>query len=209
MKTDAMILMYNFKEDERTRQILRYLNIAGISCKTVSVTDYLHPPGYLFGLPGFSPSHSSTWAGILQMRCLSCIIFRRNNRQIFWDFSTGTGWLRWIWKQCLHRLRSTGVRWSFMESCRRSIRWCTKNDLKKERLYICTVSLFFWIWICVSNIDGFCYLVTISTGMLKIFATFRIVSICLPVAAAIWCVGPASLQRFTNSLAPQVKRVLM
>lgn len=53
MKTDAMILMYNFKEDERTRQILRYLNIAGISCKTVSVTDYLHPLGYLFGLPGF------------------------------------------------------------------------------------------------------------------------------------------------------------
>ena len=30
----------------------------------------------------------------------------------------------------------------------------------------------------------FYYLVTISTGTLKIFATFRIVSICLPVAAA-------------------------
>lgn len=28
------------------------------------------------------------------------------------------------------------------------------------------------------------YLVTTSTGTLKIFATFRIVSICLPVAAA-------------------------
>ena len=55
MKTDAMILMYNFKEDERTRQILRYLNIAGISCKTVPVTDYLHPLGYLFELPGFQP----------------------------------------------------------------------------------------------------------------------------------------------------------
>ena len=38
MKTDAMILIYNFKEDERTRQILRYLNIAGISCKTVPVS---------------------------------------------------------------------------------------------------------------------------------------------------------------------------
>lgn len=56
MKTDAQILMYNFKEDERTRQISRYLNIAGISCKTVPVTDYLHPLGYLFGLTGFSPS---------------------------------------------------------------------------------------------------------------------------------------------------------
>ena len=40
MKTDAQILMYNFKENERTRQISRYLNIAGISCKTVPVTDY-------------------------------------------------------------------------------------------------------------------------------------------------------------------------
>ena len=29
------------------------------------------------------------------------------------------------------------------------------------------------------------YLVTISTGILKILATFRMVSICLPVAAAI------------------------
>ena len=48
------------------------------------------------------------------------------------------------------------------------------------------------------------YLVTISTGMLKIFATFRIVSICLPVAAAKWWVGPHSLQQVTNSLAPQV-----
>lgn len=28
------------------------------------------------------------------------------------------------------------------------------------------------------------YLVTMSTGMSKIFATFRIVSMCLPVAAA-------------------------
>ena len=53
------------------------------------------------------------------------------------------------------------------------------------------------------------YLVTISTGTLKIFATFRIVSMCLPVAAAKWWVGPHSLQRVTNSLAPQVKRVLM
>ena len=56
MKTDAQILMYNFKEDERTRQISRYLNIAGISCKTVPVTDYLHPLGYLFEIPGFHPS---------------------------------------------------------------------------------------------------------------------------------------------------------
>ena len=33
--------------------------------------------------------------------------------------------------------------------------------------------------------------------------------LCLPDAAAMWCVGPASLQRLQNSLAPQVKRVLI
>ena len=32
---------------------------------------------------------------------------------------------------------------------------------------------------------------------------------CLPVAAAKWWVGPHSLQRLTNSLAPHVKRVRM
>ena len=37
----------------------------------------------------------------------------------------------------------------------------------------------------VYKVDGLNYLVTISTGILKIFATFKIVSICLPVAAAI------------------------
>ena len=48
-----------------------------------------------------------------------------------------------------------------------------------------------------------------STGTLKISATFKIVSMWWPVAAAMWWVGPASLQRLTNSRAPQLKRVRM
>lgn len=56
MNTDAQILMYNFKEEPRTRQIIRYLNKAGISYRNVSVAEYLHPLGYLFEIPGFSPS---------------------------------------------------------------------------------------------------------------------------------------------------------
>ncbi len=42
-----------------------------------------------------------------------------------------------------------------------------------------------WSYSCyyLHNFEN--YLVTISTGTLKIFATFRMVSICLPVAAAI------------------------
>ena len=53
----------------------------------------------------------------------------------------------------------------------------------------------------------FLYLVITSTGTLKIFATFKMVSIQRPDAAAMWCVGPASLHLSQNSLAPQVKRV--
>ena len=53
------------------------------------------------------------------------------------------------------------------------------------------------------------YLVMTSTGTLKIFATFRIVPIQRPLAAAMWWVGPASLQRLQKSRAPQVKRVRM
>ena len=56
MNTDAQILMYNFKEEPRTRQITRYLNKAGISYKNVTVAEYLHPLGYLFEIPGFLPS---------------------------------------------------------------------------------------------------------------------------------------------------------
>ncbi len=48
-----------------------------------------------------------------------------------------------------------------------------------------------------------------STGTLKIFAIFRMVSMWRPTAAAMWWVGPASLQRLTNYRAPQVNRVRM
>ena len=86
MKTDAMILMYNFKEDERTRQILRYLNIAGISCKTVPVTDYLHPLGYLFGLPGFSPSPQFNLGGNFADEMLVMHNFSQEQQTAFLGF---------------------------------------------------------------------------------------------------------------------------
>ena len=49
-----MILLYNFVQDERTRQIRGYLSKAGITARLVSAPDYQKPLGYLFGLPGFS-----------------------------------------------------------------------------------------------------------------------------------------------------------
>ena len=55
------------------------------------------------------------------------------------------------------------------------------QKIKKRPLY----AISFFEYEYVYKVDGLNYLVTISTGILKIFATFRIVSICLPVAAAI------------------------
>ena len=86
MKTDAKILMYNFKENERTRQITRYLNISGISYKTVSVTDYLHPLGYLFGLPGFSPSPQFNLGGNFSDEMLVMYNFSQEQRTDFLNF---------------------------------------------------------------------------------------------------------------------------
>ena len=52
----ASALLYNFKDDDRTIQIRRYLHRAGISTRIVTTPDFLHPLGYLFEVPGFSAS---------------------------------------------------------------------------------------------------------------------------------------------------------
>ena len=86
MKADVKVLMYNFSEDERTRQISRYLNIAGISYKTVPVTDYLHPLGYLFGLPGFSPSPQFNLSGNFSEEMLVMHNFSQEQQTDFLSF---------------------------------------------------------------------------------------------------------------------------
>ena len=54
METSA--LLYNFEDDDRTRQIRRYLHRAGITTRIVTTPDFLHPLGYLLEVPGFSPN---------------------------------------------------------------------------------------------------------------------------------------------------------
>lgn len=49
------ILLYHFSQDERTRQIRRYLRRAGVDVREVPASDLFHPLGYLFEIPGFSP----------------------------------------------------------------------------------------------------------------------------------------------------------
>lgn len=86
MNTDAQILMYNFKEDFRTRKIIRYLNKSDISYKYVSVTDYLHPLGYLFGLPGFSPSPQFNLGGNFSDEMLVMYNFSQEQQTDFLGF---------------------------------------------------------------------------------------------------------------------------
>lgn len=51
------ILFYNFKDDERTQQIRRYLNHKRILFRNIQAPEYLKPLGALLGLPGFEGSH--------------------------------------------------------------------------------------------------------------------------------------------------------
>ena len=55
MQSDASVLLYNFRDDDRTRQIRRFLHRAGVSTRIVTTPDFLHPLGYLFEMPGFRP----------------------------------------------------------------------------------------------------------------------------------------------------------
>jgi hypothetical protein len=53
MRSQQQILLYNFKEDTRTQQLRRYLSRNGVSIRVVEPAEYLHPLGFLLGLPGF------------------------------------------------------------------------------------------------------------------------------------------------------------
>lgn len=56
MNTQPAALLYNFHNPERLRLIRRYLNRRKIKTRIVTTPDFLHPLGYLFEIPGFSPS---------------------------------------------------------------------------------------------------------------------------------------------------------
>ncbi|MBS6118456.1 MAG: hypothetical protein KH896_09245, partial [Clostridiales bacterium] len=47
------ILLYNFEENERYRQIRRYLNKSHIEIHIVRAPEFSKPLGALFGIPGF------------------------------------------------------------------------------------------------------------------------------------------------------------
>lgn len=47
------ILLYNFQEDDRFRQIRRFLNRAKVNVRIVHTPEFLQPLGALFEIPGF------------------------------------------------------------------------------------------------------------------------------------------------------------
>ncbi len=55
MITQPRILLYNLSFDDRGRSIRRYLIRDGVEIREMQVSEFLHPLGYLFRLPGFGP----------------------------------------------------------------------------------------------------------------------------------------------------------
>lgn len=56
MKSNAQVLLYNLKTDERGIKIGRWLTKNRISAHVVSAPEFLHPLGFLFEIPGFLPN---------------------------------------------------------------------------------------------------------------------------------------------------------
>ena len=52
--SDAQVLLSNFRDEARLRQIRRYLNRQKISVTMVQPSQYLEKLGFLFEIPGFS-----------------------------------------------------------------------------------------------------------------------------------------------------------
>lgn len=53
MQKKPQVLLYNLKQDIRTQKLRQYLTASGAEFRTVTAAEYLHPLGFLFGLPGF------------------------------------------------------------------------------------------------------------------------------------------------------------
>ena len=52
--SETQILLYNFKDEDRLRQIRRYLNRHKVSVRMVQPSEYLESLGFLFEIPGFA-----------------------------------------------------------------------------------------------------------------------------------------------------------
>lgn len=56
MNRQPQVLLYNMINDDRAKKFRQYLNAAGIEFRSVTAAEFLHPLGFLFAVPGFSPN---------------------------------------------------------------------------------------------------------------------------------------------------------
>ena len=63
---EPQVLLYHFPMDDRTRMLRRFLRKSGIAVRMVEAPEFLHPLGYLFGIPGFTPCPQFNMGGNFQ-----------------------------------------------------------------------------------------------------------------------------------------------
>jgi len=63
MNHSPQVLLYNLKHDIRTQKLRQYLNTIGAEFRTITAAEYLHPLGFLFGLPGFEKNPQFNLSG--------------------------------------------------------------------------------------------------------------------------------------------------
>ncbi|MDO4339265.1 MAG: DUF3783 domain-containing protein [Eubacteriales bacterium] len=91
MITGPQILLYNLRDDERTRRIRQYLNKTGIAFRTVTAPDFLQPLGYLFEIPGFERNPQFNLGGNFQDEMLVLKDFSSEQLDQFLQFFKANG----------------------------------------------------------------------------------------------------------------------
>ena len=80
------ILLYNFTDQDRLRQIRRYLNRHHIQVNLIKTNQFLDPLGYLFQIPGFSPNPSFNLSGNFTEEMMVMESFSQQQLQDFLSF---------------------------------------------------------------------------------------------------------------------------
>lgn len=84
--SQARVLLYNFTDQERLRQIRRYLNKAKISVRMVQAPEFLETLGYLFEMPGFSKTGAFNLGGNFREEMLVMKDFSEKEMDDFFSF---------------------------------------------------------------------------------------------------------------------------
>lgn len=115
MKIRPLVLLFQFRPEERTMRIIRYLTEQGVSVRTVQPKEYHETLGYLCSLPGFEARRAPALPVSLPEEMLVIQGF---------DQTMLDGFLRFFRREQLRRvelkavLTPTNAGWSAAELCR-------------------------------------------------------------------------------------------